>query len=135
MSKSEQIKRKFPIRMASNGMASNCMASNSMASNDQQWFLVKYDNTNEYSVVRAAQIKISKTDGDKGKVTHKNKSYVVTILKRGSESVVRKKALTYQENGSGFSEFSENETIKAKRSKLTKQSKIIYYFEILYLFI
>ena len=106
-------------------MASNGMVSNGMASNDQQWFLVKYDNTNEYSVVRAAQIKINKTDGDKGKVTHKNKSYVVTILKRGSESVVRQKALTYQENGSGFSELSENETIQAKRSKLTKQSKII----------
>ncbi len=55
MSRSEPVKRKF---------------SNGPISTEKQWYLIKYNESNEYSGIRHGQIKISKNDGDKGKITH-----------------------------------------------------------------
>lgn len=80
------------------------------------WYLIKYEGLLEYSVIKAAQIKISKNDGDRGTVIHKNKSYKVAILNRGVESVVRAKALKYQAHGTDFEE-TESES-RPKRNRI-----------------
>ncbi len=68
------------------------------------YFLVKYesdcDDDGEFSVVKASQLKLSKTDLDKGKIKHKNQTYEVTILKRGTKSYVDGKASKFQKKQS-----------------------------------
>jgi len=112
MSKTEPLKRKRALRDMINHDSSD----------DEElcdlFYLIKYEDSQEFSVVKNKQIKFDKNSYDLGRVTFQNRSYRIEVIKRGTETDMNRKAMRYQ-NKQALTTDTDNEDAKRhKKSKL-----------------
>lgn len=103
-------------------------SSSSDSDMDEASHLVLYTETGEYAILGDNQITLDKHDLKHGTVLHKKLPCPVRILKSGSLSSMKKKLIKYKAGKSLYTGEDNPPQAIAKRSKLSGNLNITFYF-------